>query len=343
MISLSASAQNGVLLATSCPTCSTYSCQLFSISSLKSCGSVPSRNPCWRFSGWYTTRSETRARASRRAFCFGSWTMNGFTGRSGPVMRCAGEAPPAGAAGGWAAGGAGGGVTGWRVAGPVSVGAPAAGVGGATGATAGGTAGRITGAAGGGDDGLAGGAAGRGGPAGGVTGRAAGAAVGGRGGAGAAAMGGGACRWGGADGTGGAGGVGGAGGARGAGGRADANGAGLVAATAGPAGRGGAGAAAAACGLTGNTLLHTAQRARTPPGGTLAGSTRYTVSHDGQVTFISRAPRSHRAPGRGADRPRTPIPAASWHSSSFRSRARSPAPGARSGDADSSRSRSTAS
>ena len=38
--------------------------------------------------------------------------------------------------------------------------------------------------------------------------------------------------------------------------------------------------------FTGNTLLHTAQRARTPPAGTLDGSTRYTVSHDGQVTFI---------------------------------------------------------
>src|SRR2546430_1876673 len=75
----------------------------------------------------------------------------------------------------------------------------------------------------------------------------------------------------------------------GAGGRGDADGAGLVAATSGPAGRGVAGAAAAACGLTGNTLLHTAQRARTPPGGTLAGSTRYTVSHDGQVTFTLRS------------------------------------------------------
>jgi hypothetical protein len=43
--------------------------------------------------------------------------------------------------------------------------------------------------------------------------------------------------------------------------------------------------AAPADAFTGNTLLHTAQRARTPPAGTLAGSTRYTVSHDGQVTF----------------------------------------------------------
>jgi hypothetical protein len=32
-------------------------------------------------------------------------------------------------------------------------------------------------------------------------------------------------------------------------------------------------------------LLQTLQRARRPPAGTLAGSTRYTVSHDGQVTF----------------------------------------------------------
>src|SRR5881394_1592333 len=65
---------------------------------------------------------------------------------------------------------------------------------------------------------------------------------------------------------------------------------------AGPAGAAGArwpaataGAAAPTPGLTGNTLLHTAQRARTPPGGTLAGSTRYTVSHDGQVTFTLRS------------------------------------------------------
>ena len=50
----------------------------------------------------------------------------------------------------------------------------------------------------------------------------------------------------------------------------------------------GAGGAALADGLpsTGKTVLHTLQRARTPPAGTLAGSTRYTVSHDGQVTFM---------------------------------------------------------
>src|SRR5207248_3250586 len=148
------------------------------------------------------------------------------------------------------------------------------------------------------------------------------------------------------------GGGGGAAGMRGAAG-AGAGGCGGAAAPAGAAGARWAAATAGAAapapaappppGFTANTLLHTAQRARTPPAGTLAGSTRYTVSHDGQVTFISRAPRSHRAPGRGADRPRTPIPVASSHSSSFRSRARSPAPGARSGDADSSRSRSTAS
>src|SRR5437773_378383 len=127
--------------------------------------------------------------------------MNGFTGRSGPVMRCAGGEPAAGPTGGW---GGGGGV-------------------------------------------------------------------------------------GGGGGGGGAGGARGAGGAGGTGGRGDAAGAGLVAATSGPAWRGVAGAAAAACGLTGKTLLHTAQRARTPPGGTLAGSTRYTVSHDGQVTFTLRS------------------------------------------------------
>src|SRR5258705_352815 len=50
----------------------------------------------------------------------------------------------------------------------------------------------------------------------------------------------------------------------------------------------GAGAAAPST-LTAKTLLQTLQRARTPPAGTLAGSTRYTVSHDGQVTF-TRSP-----------------------------------------------------
>src|SRR5207244_1333849 len=191
-------------------------------------GSVPSRSPCWRFSGWYTTRSDTSARASRRAFCFGSCTMKGFTGRSGPVMRCPGAAPT-GASG---AGGAGAGAVDAGRAGGLA--ARAAGAGPAAGARAGG---------GGGDTG-----------------------------AGTAGV--------------------------------DAGGAG------GGAGLGGAGAAAPVAGWTGNTLLRTAQRARTPPGGTLAGSTRYTVSHDGQVTFISRVPRSHRAPGRAGGRPRTPIPAA---------------------------------
>src|SRR2546430_574082 len=74
----------------------------------------------------------------------------------------------------------------------------------------------------------------------------------------------------------------GAGGARrgGAGGGARRGGAGMAS----------GGRASAADGFTGNTLLHTAQRARTPPAGTLAGSTRYTVSHDGQVTFTATLP-----------------------------------------------------
>ena len=92
--------------------------------------------------------------------------------------------------------------------------------------------------------------------------------------------------------TGGGSGTGAAAGARGA--AAGAAGA----ATGAAAGRG-AGAAAAAAGaaalapaaLTANTLLHTAQRARTPPAGTLAGSTRYTVPHDEHVTFTR--PASH--------------------------------------------------
>src|SRR5437762_3483825 len=62
----------------------------------------------------------------------------------------------------------------------------------------------------------------------------------------------------------------------------------------------GAGAAVSAPDAdTGNTLLHTAQRARTPPAGTLAGSTRYTVSQDGQDTFTLR-PRYCASPGSGS-------------------------------------------
>src|SRR5207253_3816275 len=304
-ISFHASAQNDVPFASSAPTCSTYSCQLFSISSLNSCGSVPSRSPCWRFSGWYTTRSDTSARASRRAFCFGSCTMNGFTGRSGLVMRWPGAAPAgapgaggvagAGAAGrgGGAGDGGGRGARGAGAAGRAGAVAPRAAGAGLAGAGARVGGGGAAGEAGGRNAGV-GGAAGRAGAA---TGPEKRGMPGGRGG------------------TGTDGGGGGGAGARGAGDGA--------AAPAGAAGaRGGtaatAGAAAPVAGFTGNTLLHTAQRARTPPGGTFAGSTRYTVSHDGQVTFISHALRSHRAPGRGGDRPRTPIPAASWHSSSFR-------------------------
>src|SRR5256714_11277726 len=156
-ISFNASAQNDVLFAISAPTCSTYSCQLFSISSLKSWGSVPSRSPCWRFSGWYTTRSDTSARASRRAFCLGSWTINGFTGRSGPVMRWPGAAP-AGAAGAAAvacARGAGGGAGAAR-------GSGAAGGGGGRIAGGAGGAGRGGGGGGGGGGGRAGRGGGRG-------------------------------------------------------------------------------------------------------------------------------------------------------------------------------------
>jgi hypothetical protein len=55
-----------------------------------------------------------------------------------------------------------------------------------------------------------------------------------------------------------------------------ATGAGAATATA-------AGDAAAA--VMGKIALHTLQRARTPPAGTLVGSTRKTVSQVGQVTF----------------------------------------------------------
>src|SRR5438034_1293202 len=82
---------------------------------------------------------------------------------------------------------------------------------------------------------------------------------------------------------------------------------------------------------TANTLLHTAQRARTPPAGILAGSTRYSVPHAGQVTFT--AGRLRPARGRGGGRPRKPTPAASWRNSSFPWRARLSAPGGRTGGA----------
>src|SRR5690348_13183192 len=136
----------------------------------------------------------------------------------------------------------------------------------------------------------------------------------------------------------GAGGAGAAGGGGGATGRAAAG-----TATGEEAGEG---EVAPALGFTGKTALHTAQRARTPPTGTLAGSTRYTVSHDGQVTFISRGPpplppprpsslHPRPAPNRAGDRPRTPIPAVSSRSSSSPSRAHSLARGGRTGGAGS--------
>src|SRR5205814_3241203 len=99
----------------------------------------------------------------------------------------------------------------------------------------------------------------------------------------------------------GAGGPGAAGGGGGAPGRAAAG-------TATGEERGDGGGVAPAFGFTGKTALHTAQRARTPPRGTLPGSTRYTVSHDGQVTFISRAHRPPPPPPPPPPRPSPPPP-----------------------------------
>src|SRR5205809_855917 len=165
--------------------------------------------------------SEIRARASRRAFCLGSWTRNGFTGRNGPVWRLPGALVPIGAgegAGGAAAGDGAGGAGG---AGRAN------GAGGAAGATrTGGGAGGAGGAggtrsAGGGTTGLATAPEGR------ATGGIAGGATGDR---------------------------------------------------RGPAGRATVGAAVGRAplpsALTAKMLLHTLQRARTPPGGTLVGCTR---------------------------------------------------------------------
>src|SRR5437667_8812618 len=236
--------------------------------------------------------SEINARASRRAFCFGSCTMKGFTGRSGPVPRLPGvlAPPPAVAGGGGGAAGCGvgcggrgdgGGAGGGAAArGAVMVGTrAAAGLAGRAGAAGRAIAGAETGGAAG------------------IAGRATdGGAIAGRGGAA------GGVRGGGARGTGDAGG-------------ADAAGAGRDAA-------GGAAAtgAPAPSGLIANTLLQTLQRARKPPAGTLAGSTRYTGSHEGHVTFTPRL-RFLRRPGRdrAAGRPRTPILPASSRNSSSRS------------------------
>src|SRR6266550_623716 len=176
--------------------------------------------------------SEIKARAKRRAFCLGSCTMNGLTGRRGPVGRFPGAVAPAAGDAGAAGGGAG------RGGGGAALGAVIVGVGAGDAGRAGAKGGRAIGAAG------AAGAAGRlGGAAGGaITGR--GAAIGGA--------------------------------ARGGG--------------------GGAAAAPAPSELTAKTLLQTLQRARRPPAGTLAGSTRYTVSHDGQVTFTPTSSRSSSFP-----------------------------------------------
>src|SRR6266550_1850265 len=166
--------------------------------------------------------SEIKARAKRRAFCLGSCTMNGLTGRRGPVGRFPGAVAPAAGDAGAAGGGAG------RGGGGAALGAVIVGVGAGDAGRAGAKGGRAIGAA----------------------------------------------------------------------------------------------AAPAPSELTAKTLLQTLQRARRPPAGTLAGSTRYTVSHDGQVTFTPR-PRClrflllPRARDRGAGRPQRPIPPASSRSSSF--------------------------
>src|SRR6266566_7060947 len=240
--------------------------------------------------------SEMSARASRRAFCFGSCTINGLTERNGPVLRLPGVLAPA--AGGGAGAGAGGGGAG-RGGGAAGAGARGAdmtcasggaegeggrpGGGGGAGAGAGGAANGVAGRAG------AAGRAGMAGRLGGATGGAIAGRDGGRGGGGAGARG-------------------------GTGVGADAT------------GRGAAAAAPAPSGLTAKTLLQTLQRARSPPAGTFAGSTRYTVSHDGQVTFTPR-PRClrsllHSARDRGAGQRQRPIPPASSRSSSFPSPAR---------------------
>ncbi len=80
------------------------------------------------------------------------------------------------------------------------------------------------------------------------------------------------------------------------------------------------------------------QRARTLVPGTFAGSTRNTERHSGQVTFMPCPPPARRrtegprrvpprlAGCRCGDPRNTPIPEASWRSSSFPLRVRSPGP-----------------
>jgi hypothetical protein len=90
------------------------------------------------------------------------------------------------------------------------------------------------------------------------------------------------------------------------------------------------------------TPPHTAHRARTLAPGMRPGSTRNTERHSGQLTFINGAPppplrlgrsprarpgdRRHPAYCRCVGRSRTLIRAASWRSSSFPLRVRSPVP-----------------
>src|SRR5436309_14366317 len=194
--------------------------------------------------------------------------MNGLAGRSGPGRRCpgarappvaagAGEAGDAGAAGG--AGGAGAAGAARAKGAPRAAGTTGAPTRGAAGGPAGSEVADGVGAGGGRNTGAAGGA-----------GRPAGA--------------------GGAGGPGGAGGAGGAG--RGATNGPDKRGgaAGVGVGGPGAAGTGRAGGIAPALPApTAKTVLQTVQRVRTPAAGTLAGSTRYTVSHDGQVTFTPTA------------------------------------------------------
>jgi hypothetical protein len=172
---LRASRKYPVDSATSRPTCSVYSSQLFLISSSNSSLRLPSRIPSCRFAGWYTTMSETSARARRRALAVGSWERKGLAGRP-PGPAAAGTVRAAGGAEGPRDAGPGGetgaeGATGAEAAGAGATGAPVAGD---VGTAGGGETGR----------GAAGGAAGRGakpagaGDAGGIIGLETGGATG---------------------------------------------------------------------------------------------------------------------------------------------------------------------
>lgn len=312
-IAFKASLKYGVDFASSSPTCSTYSSQLFKISSRNSVRSVPRWSARSLRSRWYATISDTSARAIRRARVCGSDRPNTRgpagvalrSGADGSTGACAASlATGAGGDASLEAGGAGsddvhagptgmGGAGSWSAPVPATV--PAGGASSAGGAMSEALAQPPRSST---PPSVAGGANGSGasvpivGPARSTGGPAVGCAAG---------------------------------------------------AVASPEAR--AGTAGRSPGRrTSNVLRQTEQRARTPLSGTRAGLTRNSVSQEGHLTFIRRPARALRPwmrsppprPARpAAGPPRTPSPAGFSRTSSSPLRARSPAPCACISDTDS--------